>query len=190
MEEHTLQSPLVLSSVSRTAIVKVDADEFKNKIKEEARMHSAAEFLYVIRRIHKLHNINPITDLCMFKEGIQPMWEDPSNINGGKWVFKLKKNTIDQRMFEKMVVWMALKPFATMEVNGILISVRTNLVILSFWTKECPAKKKDKDLQEKEIRDTLDLNSSILITFKKNEDSLKDKSSFRNLTKEQTSSFK
>lgn len=184
MEEYTLQSPLILSSVNRTGIIKVDADEFKNKIKEEARIESVAEFLYVIRRIHKLHNINPITDLCIFKAGIQPMWEDSSNLNGGKWVFKLRKNTIDQRLFEKMAVWMALKPFSTMEVNGILISVRTNLVILSFWTKDCPVTKKDKDLQEKEIRDTLGLNATMHVTFKKNEDSLKDKSSFRNLTKE------
>jgi translation initiation factor 4E len=27
------------------------------------------------------------TNLRLFKGGIKPMWEDPSNEKGGKWVF-------------------------------------------------------------------------------------------------------
>lgn len=28
----------------------------------------------------------PLSDLHLFKLGIKPMWEDPANVNGGKWV--------------------------------------------------------------------------------------------------------
>lgn len=28
----------------------------------------------------------PTTDLHLFKSGIRPMWEDPANTRGGKWV--------------------------------------------------------------------------------------------------------
>jgi translation initiation factor 4E len=30
-------------------------------------------------------------DFYLFKEGIKPLWEDPSNIKGGKWVLNLEK---------------------------------------------------------------------------------------------------
>ncbi|KAI5190166.1 translation initiation factor 4E [Nematocida sp. AWRm77] len=183
MEAYTLQSSLILSSVSRNTTTKVTAEDFKSAIKEEARIQSAEEFLYVIRRLHKLRNINPITDLCLFKEGVQPMWEDPSNINGGKWILKVKKNTLDQRLVEKTMLWFALKPFESMTVNGILISIRNNQTILSFWTKECPTEE-EKTVQENEIREVLDLKSTTLrLSFKDNQESLKDKSSFRSLIK-------
>ena len=36
----------------------------------------------MIERICKHGKFN----LRLFKKGVQPIWEDPSNINGGKWV--------------------------------------------------------------------------------------------------------
>ena len=32
------------------------------------------------------------TNLHFFKEGIQPLWEDPANREGGKWVFTIKND--------------------------------------------------------------------------------------------------
>lgn len=34
----------------------------------------------------RLSDLPPYTDLHLFKKGIQPMWEDPANSKGGKWV--------------------------------------------------------------------------------------------------------
>jgi len=31
------------------------------------------------------------TNLRLFKQGIKPSWEDPLNVNGGKWVFYVAK---------------------------------------------------------------------------------------------------
>jgi translation initiation factor 4E len=28
----------------------------------------------------------------LFKQGIEPSWEDPSNQHGGKWAFSISKN--------------------------------------------------------------------------------------------------
>ena len=27
----------------------------------------------------------PVSAICMFKDGIEPKWEDPANMNGGQW---------------------------------------------------------------------------------------------------------
>lgn len=34
----------------------------------------------------RLNDLPCHTDLHLFKEGIQPMWEDAANAKGGKWV--------------------------------------------------------------------------------------------------------
>lgn len=36
-------------------------------------------------------DLPPQTDLHLFKSGIRPMWEDPANTRGGKWVHKIIK---------------------------------------------------------------------------------------------------
>jgi len=178
-----LLNPLVLSSVFRLPNTKGESEDFRSKIKEEARIKTIGELLYVIRRMKKLHDTKPITDLCLFKEGVEPMWEDPQNISGGKWILKIKKDTVDQRLFEKLMVWLAAVPFQTMEVNGIVVSVRGYQTILSLWTKTCP-ERDEKIEQEKEIRSMLGLKTAIIVAFKGNEESMKDRSSFRNVLKE------
>ena len=35
--------------------------------------------------------LNPGTDLQLFKEGIEPKWEDPKCENGGKWTVQIPK---------------------------------------------------------------------------------------------------
>lgn len=37
-------------------------------------------------------DLPPLSDLHLFKLGIKPMWEDPANVNGGKWVSKIKEH--------------------------------------------------------------------------------------------------
>ncbi|KAI5184945.1 translation initiation factor 4E [Nematocida homosporus] len=175
----TLAFPLVLSSVSRTVHTKGETEDFRSKIKAEAVIKNINEFLYVIRRLHKLVDIKPITDVCLFREGVQPMWEDPENLEGGKWIFKMRKNTAEQRLFESLIMWMGACPFKTMIVNGVLISVRGHQTILSLWTKTCPGSPAEFAAQEAEIRDVLKLKQMIPVIFKGNDESLRDRSSFR-----------
>ena len=41
-------------------------------------------------------------DYHVFREGIKPMWEDESNVNGGKWIVRLKKG-VAARYWEDLV---------------------------------------------------------------------------------------
>lgn len=46
----------------------------------------------------------PTTDYLLFHTGIRrPIWEDPLNINGGKWIIRLKKGVAD-RLWENLVL--------------------------------------------------------------------------------------
>ncbi|KAI5181897.1 translation initiation factor 4E [Nematocida sp. AWRm80] len=172
---------LILSSVHRETRTKPVYDKFEDSIKKEAVIKNENELLYVIRRIKKLKDMKSITDISLFKEGIQPMWEDPKNITGGKWVIRINKDTIEQRLFERLLAWMALVPFKTMDVNGIVVSIRAHYTVLSIWTATVPTDNiKD---QENEIREVLEIKPIIKVHFKGNDESLKDNSSFKKVPK-------
>lgn len=52
-----------------------------------------------LKRPHELPNVS---DYHLFKQGVRPVWEDSININGGKWIVRLKKG-LASRYWENLV---------------------------------------------------------------------------------------
>lgn len=49
-------------------------------------------------------SLQPTTDYLLFHSGIRrPVWEDPLNLSGGKWIIRLKKGVAD-RIWEDLVM--------------------------------------------------------------------------------------
>ena len=108
-----------------------------------------------------------VCDYHVFREGIKPMWEDESNVNGGKWIVRLKKG-VAARYWEDLVrshrpSCAAPRPndreigrltpatarpqlFALLggqfkvgdEICGAVLSVRYQEDILSIWSAAAP----------------------------------------------------
>ncbi|CAJ0769499.1 12854_t:CDS:2, partial [Entrophospora sp. SA101] len=83
----------------------------------------------------------------LFKHGIKPMWEDPENERGGKWVIQFHKNKI---------------------VCGVVFSVRKILYRISLWTRTS----NNKAVCES-IGATLELNSGLQPEFQPHSESIK-----------------
>ncbi|KAF8075042.1 translation initiation factor eIF4e [Lyophyllum atratum] len=144
----------------------------------------------------------PTTDYLLFHTGVRrPVWEDPLNLSGGKWIIRLKKGVAD-RIWEDLVMAIVGDQFhecrdteesevasnwddksdasATEfpEISGCTISVRQSEDIVSLWNRVDDVKVREK------IRDTLrrvlNLPASTIMEYKSNNDSMQDKSSFRN----------
>ena len=48
--------------------------------------------------------MTPTTDYLLFHTGVRrPVWEDPLNLSGGKWIIRLKKGVSD-RLWEDIVL--------------------------------------------------------------------------------------
>lgn len=131
----------------------------------------------------------PTTDYLIFHSGIRrPVWEDPLNLSGGKWIIRLKKGVSD-RLWEDLVLAIIGDQFGDCdnpaddwpEICGATISVRASEDIISVWNRiDSPD---DPQLREKirdEIRRVLKLPSGTIMEYKSNNDSMQDKSSFRN----------
>lgn len=97
----------------------------------------------------------PTTDYLLFHSGVRrPVWEDPLNITGGKWIIRLKKGVAD-RLWEDLVLAiigdqfdepsapMPRDPDGSTEENGTewpgicgcTISVRQSEDIISIWNR-------------------------------------------------------
>mmetsp|Transcript_13158 Transcript_13158/g.26133 ORF Transcript_13158/g.26133 Transcript_13158/m.26133 type:complete len:205 (+) Transcript_13158:20-634(+) len=71
----------------------------------------------------------------LFREGIQPAWEDPRNAQGGKWVLTIKKNLRGDLNHWWLLVCLSLIG-ETLEddICGAVVSVRNKVDRISVWT--------------------------------------------------------
>ena len=54
--------------------------------------------------LHPPSTLVPTTDYLLFHSGVRrPVWEDPLNLSGGKWIIRLKKGITD-RVWEDLVL--------------------------------------------------------------------------------------
>ena len=77
---------------------------------------------------------------------LRPVWEDPLNIAGGKWIIRLRKGVAD-RLWEDLVLALVGDQFAGVgggggegddaapDICGATISVRQNEDIVSVWNR-------------------------------------------------------
>lgn len=73
----------------------------------------------------------------LFKDGIKPLWEDPANKNGGKWVMLVRgqQSLIDSiwSNLSMALVGQVLDPLNS--VCGIVVSARPKMDRIQVWTR-------------------------------------------------------
>jgi translation initiation factor 4E len=79
-------------------------------------------------------------DYMFFKKGIPPMWEDPQNCDGGRWVLNLEKRfhntSLDVYWLNILLALIGEQFDEDSEfVNGIWVNVRARGDKISLWTK-------------------------------------------------------
>jgi len=98
------------------------------------------KFWSVFNNILLPSEFEPGVNLHFFKSKIEPKWEDVYNIKGGKWIITIPKQVdlFINKLWENTLVTLISGNYddLTMEnVNGIVLSVRKNIIKLSIWTK-------------------------------------------------------
>ncbi|KAI0075314.1 translation initiation factor eIF4e [Panus rudis PR-1116 ss-1] len=179
---------------------------YEEGIKKISDFRSVESFWSIWTHLNAPSSLLPTTDYLLFHSGIRrPVWEDPLNLGGGKWIIRVKKGVAD-RLWEDLVLAIIGDQFddvtedkesgkekdkekngtATVDGNGdewpeicgCTISVRQNEDIITVWNKtDSDAKVKEKINQT--MRRVLNLPSNTNMEYKSNNDSMQDKSSFR-----------
>lgn len=84
--------------------------------------------------------------IFLMKDGINPMWEDNKNRNGGSFSYKVSNKNISK--IWKKIYYMVLGKTISNEkvysnINGITISPKKNFCILKIWLSNCDYKNPD-----------------------------------------------
>jgi len=152
---------------------------YEEGIKKIAPFSSIESFWALWTHLSAPSTLQPTTDYILFHLDVKrPVWEDPLNKDGGKWIIRLRKGVADI-LWENLVLALIGDQFDEEDrVCGCVLSVRSQEDIISVWHQD------EKDAVAKEhiretIRRCLQLNPSTTLEYKTNNDSLHDKSSFR-----------
>ncbi|KAF9400710.1 Eukaryotic translation initiation factor 4E type 2 [Podila epigama] len=152
---------------------------YESSMKKIATFGSVEDFWAVYSHLRRPHELPNVSDYHLFKQGVRPVWEDAANINGGKWIVRLKKG-LASRYWENLVMAVIGDQFDVgSEICGIVLSIRGAEDILSIWNQSA-----HEGRINLKIRDTmkriLNLPADTIMEYKTHNDALKDNTSFRN----------
>ncbi|KAL1917632.1 uncharacterized protein VTP21DRAFT_4025 [Calcarisporiella thermophila] len=152
---------------------------YEGAMKRIAAFSSIEDFWAVYSHLKRPHELPSVSDYHLFKQGVRPVWEDDANINGGKWIVRLKKG-LASRLWENLLLAVIGEQFDVGdEICGLVISIRSSEDILSLWNRSA-----NEGRINLKIRDTLKrvlgLPMDTVMEYKAHTDALRDNSSFRN----------
>ncbi|KAI8590140.1 eukaryotic initiation factor 4E putative [Geranomyces variabilis] len=91
-----------------------------------------------VNNLKKGSELGPGANYHLFKEGVRPAWEDPANINGGKWVAvvpKTKRSELDAMWLNTILAVVGETFPESDEICGVVMSIRVKQDRISLWTK-------------------------------------------------------
>jgi translation initiation factor 4E len=153
--------------------------DYEAAIKPVASVETAEQFWSVYARMKRPDQVRDVSDFHLFKTGVRPVWEDPENIAGGKWMIRLKKG-LAARYWETLMWAIVAEQFDQgEEVCGAVLSVRHSEDILSLWNKTAGDSETNLRMRDT-IKRLLELPAETMMEYKAHNESLHDNSSFRN----------
>lgn len=156
---------------------------YESSIRTIATVSTVESFWEVYNYLKRPSDLPATTDYHFFRGGIKPTWEDPSNAKGGKWIVRLPKG-LASRYWEEIILAMIggqMGPGSIPdgEVCGAVLSVRYAEDILGVWNRNA-ADREMVDRIRDAIKKCLQLPPQANMEYKPHQNSLADRSSFRN----------
>ncbi|XP_004632515.1 eukaryotic translation initiation factor 4E type 1B-like [Octodon degus] len=105
------------------------------------KFDTVEDFWAMYSHIKLASKLSPGCDYALFKDGIEPMWEDSRNKRGGRWLLSLAKqqhhSELDRLWLETLLCLIG-ESFEehSKEVCGAVINIRTKRDKIAVWTRE------------------------------------------------------
>ena len=65
--------------------------DWSENLREVITFDTVEDFWAIYTHVELASRLSAFSDYSLFKRGVKPMWEDPANAKGGKWVINLEK---------------------------------------------------------------------------------------------------
>lgn len=171
---------LVAVDLYLQAATEIEFPQFGNPSELVKPIASLEQMWVSLSTIKKTHDLLNGSELLIFKTGVNPVWEDPVNSKGGRWVFRFshRSNTsataevqsldmINKGRRRATLVWerLVLKTLTgsllsgrrdgqdalLSDIAGVVLSVRKDEVIISLWNLNVHFKKKQDEDDKKGV---------------------------------------
>ncbi|CAG9463134.1 unnamed protein product [Pedinophyceae sp. YPF-701] len=146
------------------------ANEWGSTLKPVYSFRTVEDFWCLYNNIVQPSQLGGRADIHLFKEGIQPKWEDPEFKNGdeqhgGKWTFVVKSKTmLDEHWLNTVLALIGEQFNDTEEIAGAVVSIRPKQCKLCLWTKL----ETNEEVQTKigmQFKETLQLGDNDRVTY-------------------------
>jgi translation initiation factor 4E len=111
--------------------------------------------------------LSPGSDLHLFREGIEPKWEDPSCEGGGKWGVALPKGAaaaLDAHWLHAALACVGEQFPDGDEVCGVVVNVRPKQNRIALWTRTASNEAAQVSIG-RQLKETFGLPESAKIGF-------------------------
>mmetsp|Transcript_7174 Transcript_7174/g.10770 ORF Transcript_7174/g.10770 Transcript_7174/m.10770 type:complete len:230 (+) Transcript_7174:108-797(+) len=157
-------------------------ETWAQNLKKIYSFNTVEDFWSLYNNIQQPSKLSTSSNYHLFKDGVQPMWEDAENINGGKWVLSLQRQErkhIDEYWLHMLLAVVGETLDETGDICGCVISLRKNQDRLALWTASC-MDPKTQLLIGKRLRLALGLPRNTLLQYQSHADAAQSGSSFHN----------
>uniref|UniRef100_A0A0K0EJG9 EIF-4F 25 kDa subunit n=1 Tax=Strongyloides stercoralis TaxID=6248 RepID=A0A0K0EJG9_STRER len=166
--DHLLEHEFLLSSFVKTP--EVEWDNYEHLTTPIAIFKSWEQFWRIILHIQRPTEIKSRCYIHLFKDGIKPLWEDPGNVYGGRFMITYKKkDTLADLHWEKMLLAFLGSNFHDSLISGIVLSVKRNNLVISVWINDASKREKLNNLAI-DLKAYLDLDDDTRIRFMKHKE--------------------
>ncbi|GAO49119.1 hypothetical protein G7K_3277-t1 [Saitoella complicata NRRL Y-17804] len=151
---------------------------YENSMRRIASFSSVEDFWAIYSHLMRPDGMPHISDIHLFRHGVRPVWEDELNMNGGKWIVRLRKG-LASRYWEELVMAIVGDQFHDVgdELCGAVLSIRNQEDILSVWNKTANLGRANLRIRDA-IKKVLNLPMETLMEYKSHTDAIKDNRSY------------
>lgn len=121
----------------------IEGQTWKDNLKHCGSFSTAEEFWKIFNNVLPASKLTSGSNYHLFMEGVEPMWEDPQNINGGKFVLTMyKKDSLAGKcdewwLFTVLAVIGETMDMSGDEICGAVVSIRKSQDRIALWLKSC-----------------------------------------------------
>ncbi|KAI8867813.1 translation initiation factor eIF4e [Ramicandelaber brevisporus] len=139
---------------------KTNHTNWSRSLKEIVTITTVEDFWGVHNNITKPTELSYGANYHLFRKGIKPMWEDPENMNGAKWLVTLSHkydDIVDGMWVNLLVAVLGESEFVpSAEICGVVMSVRKSAMKLALWVRSHDNKEQT-DLLGQRFKEALNL---------------------------------
>lgn len=115
-----------------------NARTWEATLKLLGKYNTVESFMTVFRTLRRPSQLERNSNYHLFKDGIKPMWEDPANVDGGKWIITLRAG--NAALLDRSWMWLVLALIGEdldedNDITGAVVSTRAKGDRIALWVR-------------------------------------------------------